>query len=195
MLKVVRISGDQSNRYLPDVARLRIAVFRDFPYLYDGDLDYEKRYLRTYTESPGSVVVLAMDEGEVVGVSTGVPLQHETPDVKAPFVAAGYDIGDIFYFGESVLLPAYRGSGIGVAFFDHREAHARQIGSFAQCCFCAVQRPADHPLRPAGYQSLDDFWTRRGYQKQSNLVAHYSWKDVGEQEESSKPMVFWMKSL
>lgn len=195
MLKVIRISGHELNEHLLDVAQLRIRVFRDFPYLYDGDFDYEKRYLQTYTESQGSVVVLAMDDDKVVGASTALPLQHETHEVKAPFVAAGYAIDNIFYFGESVLLPEYRGRGVGVAFFENREAHARDTGSFAQCCFCAVQRPTDHPLRPVDYQPLDVFWRRRGYQEQSNLVAHYSWKDVGEQEESPKPMVFWMKSL
>ena len=32
--------------YLEDVAHLRIAVFREFPYLYDGDPGYEARYLQ-----------------------------------------------------------------------------------------------------------------------------------------------------
>ena len=35
---------------LGDVAALRIAVFRDWPYLYDGDADYEARYLDTYAQ-------------------------------------------------------------------------------------------------------------------------------------------------
>ncbi len=178
-----------------DVAQLRIRVFRDYPYLYDGDLDYEKRYLHTYTQSPGSVVVLAMDDDQVVGAATGIPLEHETPEVKTPFAAAGYATDRIFYFGESVLLPEYRGRGIGVAFFEHREAHAQEAGSFTQSCFCAVQRPEDHPLRPDDYQPLDAFWKNRDYKRQEDLVAYYSWKQPDEQEESPKPMVFWMKSL
>ena len=195
VLNIIRISGNELNEHLLDVARLRIRVFRDFPYLYDGDLDYEKRYLQTYSQSQGSVVVLAMDEDRVVGASTAIPLEHETQEVIAPFVAAGYATDSIFYFGESVLLPEYRDRGIGVSFFEHREAHARQTGGFTQCCFCAVQRPADHPARPADYQPLDTFWEKRGYKRQSDLVAYYSWKESGEQEESPKPMVFWMKSL
>ncbi len=35
----------------------------------------------------------------------------------------------MFFFDESVLLPAYRGRGLGrPCFFDHREAHARGLG-------------------------------------------------------------------
>ena len=36
------LTGDDLAAALPDVARLRIDVFRDWPYLYDGDADYER---------------------------------------------------------------------------------------------------------------------------------------------------------
>jgi predicted amidohydrolase len=70
--------------------------------------------------------------------------------VQAPFVAAGEDIGRICYFGESVLARKYRGQGIGVRFFEGREAHARATG-FAVAAFCAVARPEEHPMRPKDY--------------------------------------------
>jgi GNAT superfamily N-acetyltransferase len=194
-MKIIRLSGNELTERMPEVAHLRIRVFREFPYLYDGDLEYEKRYLQTYSQSMGSVVVLALDNDQIVGASTAIPMPHETEEVKAPFVAAGYDIDTLFYLGESVLLPEYRGRGIGVAFFENREAHARELGVFTHTCFCAVQRPVDHPSRPADYAPLDAFWQKRGYTKQSDLVAFYSWKEAGEQHESPKPMVFWMKSL
>ena len=101
----------------------------------------------------------------------------------------------IFYFGESVLLPGYRGQGIGVAFFDHREAHARAQGQFTHCCFCAVERPADHPLRPTGYQPLDDFWHNRGYRKVPALATTYRWKDIDQSQETDKPMTFWLRQI
>ena len=39
------LTGADVRTVLDDVARLRISVFRDFPYLYDGSLDYERDYL------------------------------------------------------------------------------------------------------------------------------------------------------
>ncbi|NBO21620.1 MAG: GNAT family N-acetyltransferase, partial [Rhodobacteraceae bacterium] len=42
------LTGPAVAEVLDDVARLRIAVFRDWPYLYDGDLNYERRYLDSY---------------------------------------------------------------------------------------------------------------------------------------------------
>lgn len=195
MLRLERLSGDKLNHFIPELAQLRIQVFRDWPYLYDGDLAYEEKYLKTYIEAPDSVIVLAFDGDKVVGASTGIPLQHETDEVKAPFIAAGYDVSKIFYCGESVLLSEYRGQGAGVAFFDHREAHAEAIGEFNYSCFCGVQRPAEHPRRPPDYVPLDDFWRKRGYEKYPELNTTFSWKELDEHDESPKPMTFWMKRI
>lgn len=195
MLTFQRLSGPTLNQYIDDLAQLRMQVFRDFPYLYDGDLAYEARYLKTYIEAPDSVIVLAFDGDKVVGASTGVPLRHEMDEVKQPFLDAGLNIDEIFYCSESVLLSEYRGQGAGVAFFNHREAHAESLEGMKYSCFCAVQRPDNHPARPADYQPLDQFWRNRGYEKRSELATHFSWKEVGESEESLKPMTFWMKPL
>ena len=195
MLTFQQLSGPALNQYIDALAQLRMQVFRDFPYLYDGDLAYEARYLKTYIEAPDSVIVLAFDGDKVVGASTGVPLRHEMAEVKQPFLDAGLNIDEIFYCGESVLLSEYRGQGAGVAFFDHRETHAQSLAGIKYSCFCGVQRSGDHPARPAGYQPLDQFWHNRGYEKRPELATHFSWKEVGESTESLKPMTFWMKPL
>jgi len=36
-IRIKRYSGAALQQYIPELARLRIEVFRDFPYLYDGD--------------------------------------------------------------------------------------------------------------------------------------------------------------
>ena len=71
MIDVAVLSGDALIQALPDVARLRIGVFRDWPYLYDGDTGYEERYLRSYADSDGAIVVAALDGDEIVGAATG----------------------------------------------------------------------------------------------------------------------------
>ncbi|MDD2769035.1 MAG: GNAT family N-acetyltransferase [Methylococcus sp.] len=195
VITVKVLSGPEIERYIADLARLRIEVFRDFPYLYDGTTEYEERYLQTYVESPESVVVLALDGERAIGASTGLPMEHETDEFKRPFFDHGYDPAKIFYCAESVLLKEYRGRGIYKQFFDGRESHARRLGRFDYCSFCCVQRPDDHPLRPADYVPLDAIWSRFGYVKHPELVTTYAWKDVDRTEETDKPMVFWLKPL
>ena len=73
-IAIQRRSGAAVRDHLDAVAALRIAVFRDWPYLYDGDAAYEREYLDAYASSPDSVFVLAFDGDAVIGTSTGLPL-------------------------------------------------------------------------------------------------------------------------
>lgn len=194
MIKVVALTGPTLESHLDDVARLRIDVFRDWPYLYDGDLGYERDYLAVYRDNPRAVVVGAFDGSRLVGAATGMPMQDHADDFAAAFEGTGKDLGTIFYCAESVLLPAWRGHGIGHRFFDLREDHARALG-LTESAFCAVMRPADHPMRPAGYAPLDPFWRKRGYQPLPGVVANFGWKDLGDADESRKSLQFWSRPL
>jgi GNAT superfamily N-acetyltransferase len=194
-LAIRRFSGAALHDYLEAVARLRIEVFREFPYLYDGSMDYERQYLQTYVRCPEAVVVVAFDGDRVVGASTGIPMRHEELQFRQPLFDHGYDPARIFYCAESVLRREYRGRGTGARFFEEREAHARALGGFDWCCFCAVERPADHPLRPPAYQPHDTFWQQRGYTRHPELGAMYHWKDIDQTEQTSKRLVFWLKSV
>jgi GNAT superfamily N-acetyltransferase len=194
-VRVERLAGGVLARGLPALARLRIAVFRDWPYLYDGTLEYEQAYLAKLAAAPGAVIVAACDGDEIVGCATAAPLAEVEGEFSAPLSAKGYDIATILYCGESVLLPAYRGQRLGHAFFDQREAHGRRLGGLARSTFCGVVRPNDHPLRPADYVPLDAFWSKRGYAKVDGLVGSFAWRDVDQQAETAKPMQYWMKEL
>jgi len=188
------LSGAAARPHLDEVAALRIAVFRDWPYLYDGDAAYEREYLDAYARSPRSVVVLARDGERVVGASTGIPLAEEGDGFRAPFVARGIDPATVFYCGESVLLPAYRGLGIGHAFFDAREAHARTLGGFTQTAFAAIDRDENDPRRPASHQGNEAFWRKRGYVRQAGMTMRLHWNEVGLGD-VEHPLTFWTRPL
>lgn len=188
------VRGHDVHARLDAVARLRIAVFADWPYLYDGDVAYERDYLQAYARSPDSVFVLAMDGDEVVGASTGLPLADDAPAFSQPFRDVGVDIEQVFYFGESVLLPQYRGKGIGHAFFDARERHARALHRFGLTAFCSVDRPLDDARRPTGHRENAAFWEARGYRRQPGLTMRLAWneRDRGQVEHD---LTFWTRAL
>jgi GNAT superfamily N-acetyltransferase len=185
--------GREIAQVVDDLARLRIAVFRDWPYLYEGDLDYERRYLSDYARGD-SILVAAQSGDRMVGASTGMPLADHADDFRAAFEGTGIDFNDVFYCAESIMIPEFRGQGAGHEFFDRREAHARRLG-FSRVAFCGVVRPPDHPARPEGYRPLDSFWRSRGYQKLDGVVAYFPWRDIGDAGETEKPLQFWMKRL
>lgn len=194
VLRIETLTGTALEAALDDVARLRIEVFRAWPYLYDGDLAYERDYLQSYRDSAGAVVVGAFDADRLVGAATGTPLADHADDFAAAFAQSTLNMADIFYCAESVLLPAYRGQGAGHGFFDAREAHARELG-FAKSTFCSVIRPKEHPLHPTGYTPLDPFWHKRGYQPLPGVVAEFAWKDIDQPKENTKALQFWLRDL
>jgi len=186
--------GPTLDRLLEALAELRIEVFRDWPYLYDGSRDFEARYLARFATAAGSVLVAAFDGEHLVGACTGLPLADEHPELAEPFRAADHDLRRLFYGAETVLRRPWRGRGLYRRFFERREAHARTLG-FGTLVFCGVARPDHHPLRPSDAVPLDPVWTRYGYRRLEGMVAGFSWKDVDQGAETTKPMQFWGKPL
>lgn len=188
------LRGGAMQPFIEDLGRLRIEVFRDYPYLYDGDAAYEARYVAEFAEARGAIIVGAFDGDRLIGAATGAPMSAQKGDWSAPLEARGFDLDRLFYCGESVLQPGYRGRGIGHAFFDHREVQARALGS-THICFAAVIRPEDHPKKPADYRPLDPFWRKRGYRPLDGVTATFSWKEVGEETETPHELQFWMREF
>lgn len=176
-----------------DFAHLRISVFRDWPYLYDGDLDYERRYLADYTRSD-SILVAAFDGDRLVGGSTGLLLSDHS-EVAADFAhALPADAKSIYYCAESVLLSTHRGQGAYRRFFILREDHARSLNC-TYAIFAAVIRPPNHPLRPQDAPSLDPVWRHFGYAPLPGVTTTINWRDIGEAADTPKPLQVWIKNL
>lgn len=193
-LTVRALTGGEITAALADLARLRIQVFAAYPYLYDGDPVYEAKYLREFTAAPNAVLVAAFAKTQIVGAATASPMLDAKPEFREPFEQRGIDPKSLFYFGESVLLPEFRGKGIGHAFFDQREAHARSCGA-TTAQFAAVVRKDDHPARPADYIPLDAFWRKRGYAPMPGVTTQLAWREHGDDDESVKTMQYWLRAL
>ena len=185
--------GAEIAAIVPDLARLRIMVFSDWPYLYEGDLAYETGYLARYAQG-GAIVVAAYDGAQMVGAATGMPLLQHDDDFSGALAACDIAAEDVFYCAESVLMQDHRGQGAGHMFFDAREAEARAQGK-TYSAFCAVVRPADHPMAPKDYRPLIEFWRKRGYQKLDGVFEEFSWLGIGDSEKTQKRLQFWIKQL
>jgi len=193
-LKVLRYKGNEILPFIPELATLRISIFKEYPYLYEGDLDYENKYLNTYVKCPESIIVLALDNDKIAGASSAIPLEFETIEFQKPFLENNINIKDVFYFGESLLRDEYRGRKIYRQFFTQREEAAKEYGCKI-AAFAAVERAADDPRKPKDYQPLDAIWRYFGYEKNPALRAYFKWKETGEKVETPKPLSFWLKNL
>ncbi|NMJ42302.1 GNAT family N-acetyltransferase [Roseomonas sp. JC162] len=191
-LRFETLRGAALRDRLADLARLRIAVFREWPYLYEGNPAYEETYLVAFAESPGAALIAAFDGDQVVGCATCQPMTEAEEVVPQAFRSRGLDPSRWCYFGESVLLADYRGRGAGVRFFELREAHARALGLQA-AAFCSVTRNDNDPRRPKAYVPLDAFWRKRGYERRGDVSLVFDWQEVGDDRKTPHALGFWVK--
>lgn len=194
-LEILKLSGKEAKAYVDELAALRLKVFFEFPYLYEGSLEYEKNYLETYFKAQHSFILMVKDKSKLVGVTTGIWAAEEEESFKRPFVENDFDPSEVFYFGESVLLKEYRGQGLGKLFFKERENYARSLGFISLLSFCAVVREQTHPLKPTGYLPLNMFWEAQGFSQASGVTTEYAWPDRNESESTKKLMQYWIKKI
>lgn len=194
MVEVRSLGSDDIGTWLEDIATLRSAVFRDWPYLYDGSLNYERQYVASYRNNPSALIVGALDGRRLVGASTSTPMEDLSAEFATPFYNLGIPRDHILWGPESALLPEWRGRGIGHQFFALREAHAKALGR-THVAFASILRPDNHPLRPPAARTNDAFWRRLGYAPLPGFVVEFGWRDVGSEAETMKPLQVWMKAL
>ncbi|MDQ3617554.1 MAG: GNAT family N-acetyltransferase [Pseudomonadota bacterium] len=193
-LEVRIFAGEVIAAHLDDIARLRMAVLREWPHLYGGDMGDEFGYLQRYLRSPHSIAVLVYDDDKAVGAATGMPMADESAGLLAGFEHSSVDPGEVFHFGESVLLPRYRGRGLGHRFFEERERHAHALGGFSYTGFGVVERADDDSRRPPFQRSNEAFWRKRGYAPRAGLQLMRPWQEIGAGE-VQHTLDVWLRPL
>ncbi len=194
-IHVRSFNGSALKPYHHSVAKLRMEVFREYPYFEEPDLEREARFLKKLFQTKESIGVLIFDNTTLVGASLGYPLSIEESALHRPFKEQRLDPESYFYFGDSTLLKAYRGRGIGHHFFDAREAHVAHYKKFKHICFCVPEDLEENLKKPKDFIPLHDFWRKRGYIQHPDMKCSLSWKNIGDNVPSEKKMVFWTKDL
>lgn len=186
------LKGKEVLPYLSDLATLRISEFKNYPYLYDGNIEREGEYLSTYAKCKDFVMLVMLDQEKVIGATTGLPMKEEDDDFKAAFDGAKYDINDIFYIGETIILPQYRNKGLSRRMLKKIEQQAKDQG-YRLLSLATINRSSDDIRQPKDYISVDGLWQKYGYEKQADIKASLSWCEVGQSEETIQEMIFWLK--
>ncbi len=182
--------GSEVQQHIDELAELRLSIFREYPYLYEGDIREERNYLKMYSSSENSLVILAQDGQKIVGAATGVPLKETSADYWEIFSKKGISIDEIFYLGELILLKDYRSEGIGNRLFDEFEKRVAEKHQYPKITICEVSRAKNDPQRPKDYVALDGFWKKKGFIKHPELVVYFSWKEIGNLKKTRHSLMF-----
>jgi GNAT superfamily N-acetyltransferase len=179
--------------YIDTIAKLRIDIFKEFPYLYDGDLHYEQNYLKKFSHAKDAIAVILKADDEVVGVVTGLPLRYEEDAMQRPWKETNFNIDTIYYFSEILLYADYRNQGLGKELLNTAQEWIESARKYNFFTLATVDR--DRSLAPDGYQPSNNFWIDHGYNKLNDIVSHISWRDIHKDQEDAKPMLFWIKKI
>lgn len=193
IVKEELLTGAAVEAALEALASLRITIFREYPYLYDGQREDELSYLRLYTAADACVVT-ASDSGVMVGAASGTPLCREQKEMLEAFNGSAYALDELFYVGEVLFLPAYRNCGLGLRLLERVEEHVRTCGKYRYVTCATIVRPDNHPLRPENYVPIDRFLDRTGFIKLHGVVTNFTWKE-NDGIKREHPMQFWVKEL
>ncbi|MGL6195657.1 MAG: GNAT family N-acetyltransferase [Thermoguttaceae bacterium] len=182
------------------LSEFRIKFFREFPYLYVGDLESEKPYINEYLKNPEMVFCIAKDGTKTIAVSTACPLssffksESELSDISQ-FRDHGYDAAEFYYIGELIVLPEYQNRGISKELLAIQYRIAKERG-FNKYSFLAVQRNDTDPLRPKDYTPASTVFEKLGFHK-TDMTVSFQWNTLqpnGTAKKQPNTLDFWLKT-
>ncbi|MBC7398043.1 MAG: hypothetical protein H7333_11420 [Bdellovibrionales bacterium] len=185
--------------HIHEVSKFRVQYFKDYPYLYCGNIDYEKQYLQSFSVEPEAILVAAFDsENKLSAISTGLPLLCSSSilaDGPEMFLKNGLDPKKIFYYGEIIISYKYRLKGVVRKVYAMQEKFAITKG-FTSIALSTVVRDDFDFRKPQGYKDTDGLWRALGFTR-TNMHFEFEWPtyDVnGNVTDQSNQMVYWTKS-
>ena len=192
-------TGENILPYIDFIAQLRIVTFKEFPYLYQGNLEYEKKYLSGYSSTENSMIAIAWIDNKIAGISTGIPLISDSDIVagaKDLFIKHQINPENYYYYGETIILPKYRGLGLSKKIFSAQDKKAKDLG-FHYACMMTVIREMNHPLIPSDYKSPEPLWRKLGFAK-NGLKATFNWPTICSDSsinDMPNDLEFWVKDI
>lgn len=102
-IRIEVFSGPEAKKYIEEIAQMRIILFKEFPYLYQGTIADEEKYLETYFNSPDATIILIFNNEKVVGLSSSIPLTRESAEIQQPFLQQNFALHQYLYWGSTII--------------------------------------------------------------------------------------------
>jgi len=193
------LTPEQMKPLLPFVANLRVNIFRNYPYLYDGNIAEEMENLEKYAQHNNSALAIAYCNETPVGFLCGSDLMHYSVhfenSIEDLFKSGNLHAKNYYYCADIIILPEHRGKYLAPQLFDAIENYAQQKGYTASCFI--TEHHENHPLKPHDHKSLVPLWNNLNYQK-SALITYATWQTYqldGTIKSEQHPLIFWLKTL
>lgn len=195
-MKTEIYEGAKIAPYVKTVAELRVGIYREYPYLYDGNVEFElKETLPIYTRSKNSVWGVARDGEKIIGLAIWLPLSEISRDLQTPLLEKELDVEAYCCLVDLMVLKEYQGQGIGKRLYAISEEHVKKEQRYSYLTLYTIERPIKDHKKPKDYTSLDEYWKKRGFVKHPELFFTHPWKDIGDKVDTDHTLIFWIKDL
>lgn len=190
------LTGSELQAVIPFLVEQRITMFREYPYLYEGNKTEENEYAQWWAQLPDSAAAVAYYNGEIVGLLTGasfVQFDEHFAGSIALFNKNNQPAQDYYYCGEAFVLSEHRGKKISNVLFMLLEQHAQTLGYTKGCFITEIH--AHHPLKPKDYRPLNG--ASYGYTK-TDLTFNFNWLTVqpdGSSRDQEHILTYWIKDF
>jgi len=193
-IKYQLIKGKEILPFLEEISKLRRKIFREWPYLYEGTDESDKEFVEVYANCD-AIAVFVINNGKLVGHSIGVPLVAMPEEFTDRFSSHSIPKEKIFYWAEIILLEEYRNKKIGEKIYYQMEEAIKKANKYALISGCEIYREENDERRPKSYRSNDHFLEKIGFVRNPDMIAFFTYKEIGESEATPKEMHFWEKQL
>jgi hypothetical protein len=192
-------AGKDAEKYTDLLAQLRISEFKEYPYLYSGNIEAERKLVAEYAQDEKGMIVVAKINGKTAGLLSGIPLVSNAQivsGIKAFFEKQKVNINEYYYCGEGIILPEFRHLGLIKMLLNKQDEQAKKW-QFKYVCALTVFRDETYFPKPKAYTSTDSLWTHLGFIK-TNLRTNFIWPTIQKNNsiiEQENTVEFWTKTL
>lgn len=188
------LQGRDAQPYCEKIASLRITMFKEYPYLYEGILEEETEYLEMYFRSFESLLFLVFDQEALVAFASALPLDQSIQELNTPLLEQKIHPRDCLYIGELMITSPYRGRGILRYFLDSYEKFAIRKG-YSHLIFMTIKRTLSHKMCPENYRNPDPIWQHFGYERLPHKPLILTWKQIDTRQQEKNELDLWGKNI
>lgn len=193
--KLEVVKGKQILRYINDLCGLRMAFYREYPYLHAENKEKEVKYFQTLAASEESSIVFAKEGNRIVGAIIGAPLKDMKEKFRAAYNKKGKPVDSVYYLSDIFVAKDHRGEGIGSELFNKFEEEVRKMKKYNEIDLYRIDRPKADLKKPENYTPTEEFWKHRGFHAETGLKAVFNWTDLGAEVETPHSMLVYLKKV
>lgn len=192
-LEVLR--GKELLSNISKLTKLRLAIYQEYPYLYEGNSAFEESYLSLFANSNESMLIIAKDNHQIIGAISGLPLDMAQKEIREVFIQSEIEIKDYYALCDVIVLKQYRSKGVGSILCEEFLKQLQKKKRYKKLVLWQIVKAPDDPKRPKSYFSPDGFWQKLGFIKNPGLMCFLKWIEISETKESSHRFEFWLRDL